>query len=128
MIIQGTRDERRGTSLIILVVLLSSLVSPPSSFDDDQDLSLVDPELSNTPLPKLVLPPEPPASLHLPEIIVKSDEWRGVQCGVQEPRFAVFRQADKWQAFWEKAFAPYSKRLAQTPAVDFQKDMVIGVF
>jgi hypothetical protein len=59
---------------------------------------------------------------------VKAGEWRGVQCGVTEPRFAVFQHADKWQAFWEKAMAPYSKRLAKTPPVDFQKDMVIGVF
>jgi hypothetical protein len=93
-----------------------------------EDLTLVDPELSNTPLPKLVLPPEPPAQLSLPELIIKSDEWRGVQCGVSEPRFAVFRHADKWQTFWEKGMAPYSKRLAQVPSVDFQKDMVIGVF
>src|SRR5689334_18756349 len=55
-----------------------------------EDLSLVDPELSQTPLPKLVLPPpEPPARVHLPELVVKSDEWRGVQCGVSEPRVAV---------------------------------------
>src|SRR5438046_2845693 len=107
MIVLGKRDEGRGTSLIILMILLSSLVSPLSSLADDQDLSLVDPELSNTPLPKLVLPPEPPASIRLPEIIVKSDEWRGVQCGVQEQRFAVFHHADKWQSFWEKALAPY---------------------
>src|SRR5579863_456008 len=49
------------------------------------DLTLVDPELDQTPLPQLVLPPaEPPATVRLPEMVIKADEWRGVQCGVQE--------------------------------------------
>jgi hypothetical protein len=60
--------------------------------------------------------------------VIKSDEWRGAQCGVLDPRFAVFRHADKWAAFWVKALAPVSKRLAKVPVIDFQKDMVIGVF
>src|SRR5437899_2110372 len=76
-----------------------------------EDLTLVDPELSQTPLPKLVLPPEPPAGVHLPELVIKSDEWKGVQCGVLEPRYAVFRHADKWSSFWERALAPLSSRL-----------------
>ena len=104
---------------------LTTLLSETTS---QSDLTLVDPELSNTPLPKLVLPPEPPAGIRLPEIIVKSDEWRGVQCGVTDSRNAVFRHADKWQSFWEKAMAPYSSRLANVPPVDFNKDMVVGVF
>ena len=104
---------------------LQALTQPTTS---QEDLSLVDPELSNAPLPKLVLPPEPPAGIRLPDIIVKSDEWRGVQCGVKDARHAVFRHADKWQAFWEKALAPYSKQLAKVPPVDFNKDMVVGVF
>ena len=79
-------------------------------------------------LPKLVLPPEPPADVHLSELIVKSGEWKGAQCAVQEPRFAVFRHADKWASFWERALAPFSPRLAMTPPVDFGKDMVVGVF
>jgi len=93
------------------------------------DLALIDPELSQANIPKLVLPPrEPPASVRLQELVVKSDEWRGSQCGVIEPRFAVFRHADKWEAFWGKAMAPISIRLAKVPPVDFGKDMVIGVF
>jgi hypothetical protein len=79
-------------------------------------------------VPKLVLPPEPPAGIRLPELIVKSDEWRGVQCAVQEPRHAVFQHADRWTAFWEKAMAPYSNQLAKVPPIDFDKDMVVGVF
>jgi hypothetical protein len=93
------------------------------------DLTLVDPELSLTPLPKLVLPPpEPPARVHLPELLVRSGEWKGSQCGVIEPRFAVFRHVDKWAAFWAKAMAPISHRLAEVPPVNFDKDMVVGVF
>jgi hypothetical protein len=91
-------------------------------------LTLVDPELANTPLPKLVLPPEPPAMVNLPEVLVKKDEWKGSRCAVQEPRLAVFRHDDKWASFWEKALAPYSPRLAKIPKVDFSKDMVVGVF
>src|SRR5437879_3166700 len=54
-----------------------------SATTSQADLTLVDPELSNTPLPKLVLPPEPPEGLRLPALIVKAGEWRGVQCAVQ---------------------------------------------
>jgi hypothetical protein len=93
-----------------------------------EDLTLVDPEFSQTPLPKLVLPPEPPANVLLPEVVVKSDEWKGSQCAVQEPRFAVFRHADKWTSFWTKALAPVSSRLAKVPPINFDKDMVVGVF
>jgi hypothetical protein len=91
------------------------------------DLALVDPELSQTPIPQLVLPPPPPR-VRLPDLIIKSDEWKGSQSGVTEPRFAVFRHADKWASFWEKALAPVSSRLAKVPPVDFSKDMVVGVF
>ena len=123
--------------LLCLVPRLSSLgiadESPQSLLNttaSPDDLSLVDPELSQTPLPKLVLPPaEPPAHVQfLPELVVKADEWRGVQCGVVDPRYAVFRHADKWASFWEKALAPLSNRLAIVPKIDFNKDMVIGVF
>ena len=114
---------------LFLVLLLSILVPQPSVLADDKDdLSLIDPELSSASLPKLVLPPEPPPGLRLPEVVVKADEWRGVQCAVREPRFAVFQHADKWTSFWEKALAPYSNRLAKVPPVDFAKDMVVGVF
>jgi len=93
------------------------------------DLALVDPELSQVNIPKLVLPPpEPPSQVRLQALVVKSDEWKGSQCGVTEPRFAVFRHAEKWAAFWEKALAPISPRLAKVPSVDFDKDMVVGVF
>jgi hypothetical protein len=92
------------------------------------DLTLIDPDLASETLPKLVLPPEPPPGLRLPEVVVKADEWRGVQCAVREPRHAVFQHADKWASFWTKALASYSRRLAKVPPVDFTKDMVVGVF
>lgn len=137
------RDERRGAHSMLALLFLMLLVPPPSSLvsaeetpqsllgmtTSQADLTLIDPELSQANIPKLVLPPpEPPASVRLQELIVKSDEWRGSQCGVVEPRFAVFRHADKWEAFWAKAMAPISRRLAKVPPVDFGKDMVVGVF
>ncbi len=127
------RQWLRGVTVVILLcVHFTFAEETPSSLlpsaTTQADLALIDPELSNAPLPKLVLPPEPPAGLRLPEVVVKADEWRGVQCAVREPRFAVFQHADKWTSFWEKALAPYSSRLAKVPAVDFTKDMVVGVF
>jgi hypothetical protein len=123
---------QRASILMLAALSLSWADETPQtlleSTTDQSDLTLVDPELSNTPLPKLVLPPEAPDGLRLPELIVKADEWKGVQCGVLEQRDAVFRHADKWASFWEKALAPYSSQLAKVPVVDFGKDMVVGVF
>ena len=137
--VRGARGEGRSATSLFAMFLLSPLAFHPSVLADDvqalmeqttsqADLSLIDPEFTNTPLPKLLLPPEPPAGIRLPALVIKSDEWRGVQCGVQDTRQAVFRHADKWQVFWEKALAPYSSRLAKVPPIDFEKDMVVGVF
>jgi len=73
-------------------------------------------------------PTAAPANVRLPAVVAKKDEWRGVQCAVLQPRQAVFRHADKWEAYWIKGMAPYSRRFEQVPSVDFAKDMVIGVF
>ena len=104
----------------------------PETTTSQADLKLLDPELAaqQTSLPKLVLcrRPEPPARVRLPQLVIKGDEWRGVQCGVVDPRFAVFRHADKWESFWTKAMTPISSRLANVPSVDFDKFMVVGVF
>ena len=131
----GNRGLRTAAATLgIYLCLLSPVPRSLLCADDSQDnnpqndLNLVDPEFTNTPLPKLVLPPEPPPGIQLPEFIVKSDEWRGVQCGVQEARHVVFQHADKWQSFWQRAMAPYSARLAKVPPVDFDKYMVVGVF
>jgi len=123
---------------VALIILLSGPLwcrgeeSPQSLLETtttQADLALVDPELSALNIPKLVLPPqEPPANVRLQELVIKSDEWRGAQCGVLDPRFAVFRHPDKWEAFWEKAMSPISHRLEKVPPVDFAKDMVVGVF
>jgi len=139
---RGWRVEssKKKYFLVLLLSTLYSLQSFPANAEESiealiggttsqSDLTLVDPELSQTPLPKLVLPPtEPPSQVRLPELIVKSNEWRGVQCGVIDSRFAIFRHADKWTSFWEKAMASFSKRLEKVPPVDFDKDMVVGVF
>ena len=123
---------------LVVVILLSGPLlyadeeTPQSLLGNtttQSDLSLVDPELSDVNIPKLVLPAqEPPASVRLQELVIKSDEWKGAQCGVVEPRLAVFRHADKWETFWGRAMSPISHRLAKVPPVDFGKDMVVGVF
>lgn len=112
---------------MIGIVILCSTFSLRSSLFSDSGAE-ADLELSNLNLPKLVLPAEPPAQLRLPDVIVRKDEWRGVQCAVTEPRVAVFRHGDMWTAFWGKAMAPFSRKLANVPAIDFEKDMVVGVF
>jgi hypothetical protein len=79
------------------------------------------------PLPKLVLQ-EPPAGLRLPDPIVRKNEWKGVQCGVQEPKHLIIRNARDWTLFWQSSLAPYSLLLSKIPVIDFEKDMVVGVF
>lgn len=113
----------RLKNLLRVVFAFSPFSLHPSLLLADTDL-----ELSDLNLPKLVLPAEPPAHLRLPDVIVRKDEWKGVQCAVTAPRVAVFRHADAWKSFWEKAMAPYSPKLAVIPAIDFQKEMVVGVF
>jgi hypothetical protein len=71
---------------------------------------------------------EPPAMVHLPATIAKSDHWRGVQCAVTLPREALFRHADRWEKFWSEAMAPFSSKFTKVPVVDFNKDMVVAVF
>ena len=130
------RQWRSGMTVLGVLLLLAQFLraeETPQALlgmtTSQADLALVDPELSQANIPQLVLPPkEPPASIRLQELVVKSDEWRGAQCGVVEPRQAVFRHADKWEAFWGKAMAPISRRLSKVPPVDFGKDMVVGVF
>ncbi len=70
----------------------------------------------------------PPPIVHLPEEIIDRNQWRGVRCAVTESREAVFRHADKWRSFWERGLAPYSSRLKVIPQIDFNRDMVVGVF
>jgi hypothetical protein len=105
-------------------------LSLPLTFSttDQTPITLVDPEASVLISTTSFSAPEPPARVRLPEVVAEKGQWRGVQCAVTEPRFAVFRHADKWQAFWEKGLAPFSARLKKTPAIDFTHDMVAGVF
>ena len=93
-----------------------------------QSVTLVDPELENGLAPRPLEPLIPPARVQLPEPVFESNQWRGVQCGVTQPRFAVFRHADKWTHFWKNGMAPYSPRFSKVPVVDFTRDMVVGVF
>ncbi|HVO33704.1 MAG TPA: hypothetical protein VMU17_07295 [Elusimicrobiota bacterium] len=90
-----------------------------------EPVSFVEQEVKFTTAPFVA---QPPPMVHLPEVIVEKDQWRGVQCGVTEPREAVFRHDDKWRSFWERGLAPYSSRLKTIPEIDFAKEMVVAVF
>ncbi len=131
---QKNETRKTKSDLSAFVFLLSffcSAVAFPdtSLFSGTTSQALVDPELTHSVATPPAQVPEPPPQLHLPELISDSKQWRGPQCGVTEPRFAVFRHADKWEAFWKKGMAPYlPRRLSEPPKVDFDKDMVVGVF
>jgi len=92
------------------------------------EVKLVDPELTTAISTAPVTLVEPPPEVSLPPVIAEPGQWRGVQCGVLEPRFAIFHHDDKWKSFWDRGLAPYSSRLKKIPPVDFSKDMVVGVF
>lgn len=96
-------------------VLLST--APATFVESDVSVS--------TEVPKMVAPP---MQVRLPAAISTDREWRGVQCGVTEPRQAVFRHTDKWENFWKNGLAPYSETFKKVPAIDFDKDMVVAVF
>lgn len=113
--------------LLMLPTFLNAAgLTPGTTMQEIQ--TFIDPDPPASTLPKLVLPPEPPPNVRLPEVIATTHDWRGVQCAVVEPRFAIFHQASKWTAFWEKGMAPYSAKFAQVPTIDFSRDMVVGVF
>ena len=110
-------------SIICASSAIAEPLIPPNA---STDVSLVDPE---SPVQLSTAPPsEPPIRVVLPEPIAEKDQWRGVQCAVTRPRQAVFRHADKWDAFWKKGMAPFSRKFRDVPPVDFSKDMVVGVF
>ena len=100
----------------------------PLSTTDHQTVTFVDLELTGAVAPPPVQIPKPPLEVRLPAVIVEKGQWRGVQCGVTRPRFAVFHHMDKWKSFWEQGLAPYSPKLKGTPDIDFTREMVLGVF
>jgi len=146
MIIQvGVWGMRRtvaafGGILLAAVLLLGSLMTLSTYLNAaDPSVNLLPP--SGTPAePAGPIDPEspvefatvpvlpPPAQVRLADTVIRKDQWKGPRSAVTQNRRAIFRQADRWEKFWKEGLSPYSPRLAQAPAVDFQKDMVIGVF
>jgi len=123
---------------LVLGLLFWAWGSAATAFGDDLNLLppttgpaavFVDPELTRSVAPPPAQLPEPPPRVRLPRVVADAKQWRGPQCGVTEPRFAVFRHADKWRTFWKTGMRPYlPPQLAPAPPVDFSKEMVVGVF
>lgn len=59
---------------------------------------------------------------------LREQEWRGRHCAVTHTGQAVFRDSETWKSFWEQAIAPFNVDLPEMPAVDFTREMVVGVF
>src|SRR3989338_2408486 len=53
--------------------------------------------------------------------------WRGLYCGISQPSQLIIRDQDSWETFWKSAMAPYGGRKV-APPVDFESDMIVGVF
>lgn len=69
-----------------------------------------------------------PATLDEPLIEYKGEEWRGFYSGVKKPDELVFREAVSWEIFWNKMIQPMQKKDVLAPTIDFEKEMVVGVF
>lgn len=54
-------------------------------------------------------------------------EWKGYYCGYTEPSQFVGINEDQWMAVWGKVHS-FQIPQPQLPKVDFEKEMVIGVF
>lgn len=99
----------------------------PQLTDKEPAVELVGQELDPAFLENLPAPVEAPAQVHLRTVIEK-DQWLGSQCGITLPTQAVFRTTASWEKFWNLALLPYNRKMPPVPAIDFEKEMVIGVF
>jgi len=123
-------DDSKGASfamlLSIIILTSGSVMALDNPLVSTAPATFVESDVVvSTAAPKRV---EPPLQVHLPEAISTDREWRGVQCGVTEPRQAVFRHSDKWAIFWKNGLVPYSAKFEKIPVIDFDKNMVVGVF
>ena len=84
-----------------------------------------DPKVLKKEMPK---PVQAPSDVELPPVVVEKDQWIGSQSGITMPMQAVFRNAQDWKAFWDKAIAPYTPSLKVAPEINFSKEMVVSVF
>jgi hypothetical protein len=86
------------------------------------------PDYSPDILKNLPKPVAPPTDVELRRFVAEEAQWRGALSGITKPVQMSFRRRESFNSFWEQAIAPYSKSYGRAPAVDFDKDMVIGVF
>jgi hypothetical protein len=86
------------------------------------------PDYSPEILKNLPKPVAPPTDIEVRRFVAEEAQWRGALSGITKPVQMSFRSRESFNSFWEQAIAPYSKSYGHAPAVDFDKDMVIGVF
>ncbi len=99
----------------------------PELKEIDAPIELVGQEFDPKLLENMPAPTEPPPQVRLHAVIEK-DQWIGSQCGIALPTQAVFRTQASWEKFWTLAILPYNLKMPPVPAVDFEKEMVVGVF
>jgi len=52
---------------------------------------------------------------------------KGIQSGIQEPRFFLIKTEKEWENFWGLHKAPFVSK-KQIPLIDFEQEMIIAVF
>ena len=62
-----------------------------------------------------------------PEPIRILRDWQGSQCGVSQARQLVVRDPGEWKTIW-KQMAATREPEPPAPEIDFEKEMVVGVF
>lgn len=60
--------------------------------------------------------------------VADSRTWTGLFCGVDSPSQLIFRDQKSWKGFWSKGIASFVRSKKTVPAVDFSKNMVVGIF
>jgi hypothetical protein len=91
-------------------------------------LKAAPPDFNPAILSRLPQPVKAPADVTLPESVTETGQWIGSQSGITHPMQIVFRNAESWRSFWNKAIAPYDDAFQDVPNVDFSAERVVGVF
>jgi hypothetical protein len=94
----------------------------------DQPVQMIEQEFDPSLLDNLSTPAAPPPQLRLPPVVTQKDQWRGSLCGIAKPAHIVIRNGVTWDKLWTLAIRPYGTNLPETPAIDFSKDMLVGLF
>jgi hypothetical protein len=106
----------------------SSTRTIPDIDELDAPVQMVEHEFDPSILEDLATPATPPPQVKLPPLVVTKDEWRGSLCGITRASHAVIRNGALWDKLWTVAIRPYSTKLPETPAIDFNREMVVAVF